>query len=71
MNIDPNIWGPHLWKSLHYITLGYPDNPDELTKNNTKNLFMSLKYVLPCAKCRFNYSQHLEKYPLNDLSLAS
>jgi len=71
MNINPQLWGPGMWKSLHYITLGYPDNPNSETKNNMKNLFISLQYVLPCEKCRYNFGNHLNKYPLDDNVLSS
>ena len=31
--ITPDIWGPHGWKFLHYISFGYPENPTINIKN--------------------------------------
>lgn len=71
MNIDPKYWGPNTWRFMHYITVAYPDNPDQNIKNNTYNFFYSLKYLLPCEKCRHNYGIHLIKYPLTNDILSS
>ena len=71
MNIDPNIWGPGAWKFMYNITLAYPDNPNPNTKSQTYNFFTSLSAVLPCETCRYNFSQHIQKYPLNNDILSS
>jgi hypothetical protein len=70
-NIDPSIWGPSLWKSLHYITIAYPDNPTNIDKQNMKLFFGSIGQILPCEKCRLNFSRHLVIYPLTDEVLSS
>jgi len=66
-NISPSLWGCHMWKSLHYITLSYPDNPDETTKKLYEDFFINIiwKY-LPCEKCRYNYQNHIKELPLTD-----
>jgi len=71
-NINPELWGKHAWPFLHYITLSYPDNPDEDTKKLFKDLFKETiwKY-LPCESCRINYQRHLKELPLTDEILAS
>lgn len=71
MNIKPNVWGPPGWKFLHYVTLGYPNNPTNVDKINIKNFFINVGKILPCLKCRHNFEQHLIKYPLNDDVLSS
>jgi hypothetical protein len=66
-NISPNLWGPNMWKSLHYITLSYPENPNEDTKNLFKDFFINIIWnYLPCEKCRYNYKKHLNELPLTD-----
>ena len=65
-NINPEIWGMYGWKFMHYITFSYSNNPTIKDKEIMKNFFMSIKYVLPCEKCRINFNKHLEEYPLND-----
>lgn len=67
----PKIWGPYGWNFLHLVTIAYPENPTEDDKMKYYNYFYCLQYVLPCAKCQYNMSQHLKKYPLNDEVLSS
>lgn len=64
-----SVWGPSLWHSLHCISVNYPVNPTTEDKKNYKNFIMSLRYVLPCGKCRENLKENLKKHPLsaNDL----
>ena len=53
-----NIWGPPAWIFLHTITFNYPNNPSEQDKQNYYNFFDSLKYVLPCDKCKKHYKEN-------------
>ena len=64
--ITPDDWGPHGWKFLHYITLGYPNNPTIDEKNKYKNFFISLQHVLPCSVCSKHYGENIEKYSLHE-----
>ena len=65
-SIKPNIWGPHGWKFMHYVSLGYPVNPTESEKQNYKIFYTSLQHILPCDKCAQNYSHNLQKYPIDN-----
>jgi hypothetical protein len=65
-NFDPTIWGPKAWFFLETITMAYPMNPSEEEKKNTKLFFYTLQFVIPCEKCRKNYNEHLDIYPLSD-----
>lgn len=58
-NINPEIWGPSLWKFLHYLTLSYPENPTEEEQNRMFDFLTSLQEILPCQKCRNNFEKHL------------
>lgn len=69
-NINPEIWGSHGWKFMHYITLSYPNNPTDSDKINMVEFFSSVGKVLPCMSCRLNYIKHNNKYPLNDKALS-
>jgi len=64
--IKPTIWGPQGWKFMHYVSLGYPNNPSEEDKRNYKTFYTSLQHILPCAKCANNYSHNLTKYPIDN-----
>ena len=55
------IWGPVMWESIHCVAFGYPIEPTEEQKNNYKNFFKSLCYVLPCCECREHYTEHIHE----------
>jgi hypothetical protein len=65
----PDIWGPHGWKFIHYITLGYPNNPTEEQKKNYYDFFIALSKVIPCSVCANHFKQHLEITPLDNEAL--
>ena len=67
----PEVWGPHGWKFIHYITLGYPYNPTNEIKNRYLNFFNSLKLVIPCSICGANFIKHMQEYPLTDKILSN
>lgn len=71
INLGPNVWGPYGWKFLHFITIGYPENPSNQDKLNYKNFFQSLGNVIPCPTCAQHYKQHLNMYPLTDNILSN
>jgi hypothetical protein len=71
INISPNLWGPHLWKFMHYLTLSYPDNPDIQDVNKYHTFFSMIGEYLPCEKCRIHYKGHLQEYPLTQKILSS
>lgn len=67
----PEIWGKCAWNLIHLVTLDYPENPSDIDKQNYYDFFYSLRYILPCAKCRNNLSNHLKKYPLTNEILSN
>jgi hypothetical protein len=64
--MNQNIWGPHLWFSLHTISFVYPLKPNKMDKENYKNFFLSLENVIPCAICKKNYKRHLKEHPIDN-----
>ena len=68
--ITPQEWGPHGWKFIHYVSLGYPENPTEEDKHKYKMFFISLKDVLPCSLCRNHYEENYATMPLTDVILS-
>jgi hypothetical protein len=62
----PETWGPHGWKFIHYVTLGYPEKPNNAQKERYKAFFLLLKDVLPCALCADHYAQNLKKMMITD-----
>ena len=64
--MNPSVWGPSLWFSLHTITLNYPKNPTYEDKKAYNNFFINLQDVLPCDYCIKHYKEHLKKFPLSE-----
>jgi hypothetical protein len=64
--MNQNIWGPHLWFSLHSISFNYPLKPSIEDKNNYKNFFLNLQEAIPCSVCKKNYKRHLNEHPIQD-----
>ena len=62
--MDPEIFGPVLWKSIHIIALGYPENPSELDKTMYLTYFRDLWKIIPCFKCSMNYKRHWDELPI-------
>jgi len=60
-----DIWGPNVWRSIHFIALGYPKKPTFEDKENYKNFFNSLGPVLPCSKCSLNFKRHMDEIPID------
>jgi hypothetical protein len=70
--MDPNIWGKHMWASIHFIALGYPDKPSESEKNNYKSFFENIYKVLPCNTCSNHLKTTLQtQLPLSVKSLSN
>jgi len=56
------VWGPSMWLAMHMITLNF--NESKTCKRKTKMFFKSLTGVLPCKKCRENYTKIISTGPL-------
>jgi hypothetical protein len=65
------VWGPCMWHVLHTMSFNYPVNPTKNDKIHYRNYIISLKYVLPCGKCRTNLSKNFKKLPLQPKDLQS
>ena len=66
MILDSTVWGPHGWKFIHMVALGYPLHPTDDQQKNYKKFFLSIANILPCIICSNHYSENLIKYPLTD-----
>jgi hypothetical protein len=64
--MNQNIWGSHLWFSLHTISLNYPLKPNKIDKRDYKNFFINLQEVIPCSVCKTNYKRHLNEHPIDN-----
>ena len=64
--IGPDKFGPSLWQGLHYITLGYPNNPTNEQKEKYKTFFTVLQDTIPCSICANHYAENIKILPLTD-----
>ena len=64
--MNQNIWGSHLWFSLHTISFNYPTKPTNDDKEKYKLFFETLQYVIPCNICKKNYIRHLQEHPITN-----
>lgn len=56
-NVKSKVWGPHAWKFIHAVTLGYPEVPTPRTKQKYADFFNAMADVLPCRACRTHFSR--------------
>lgn len=58
------VWGPSQWHFMHTMSFNYPVEPTASDKRHYMAYIYSLRYVLPCGKCRANLHKNLKKLPL-------
>ena len=61
MSTGPDTWGPHGWKFIHFIALGYPNNPTPEDKQKYKNFFHLFGDMIPCSICANHYKKNFQK----------
>lgn len=66
-NINPKIWGPYIWKTIHFVAHGYPEKPNYEDKKAYHDFYESIFKVLPCDKCSISsqdlfYKSHIYNY---------
>lgn len=55
--MDPQKWGAGGWHMLHRLAYKVNDIQE------AKQFYMSFEHILPCSKCRKNYTQHILNVP--------
>jgi hypothetical protein len=63
--VEPDVWGPPLWRAIHYVALGYPENPSPADAASYRRFFGELGTVIPCSTCAVNYTRHIEELPID------
>ena len=69
--IMTSIWGPPTWHMLHCMSFNYPIQPTDADKTHYREFVESLRYVLPCGKCRKNLVKNFAKLPLDASAMVS
>jgi hypothetical protein len=58
---NSKLWGPGLWRFMHYIALNYPISPTKEQIESYKAFFQSLCNILPCNVCRKEFCNLVTK----------
>ena len=53
-NIEPSIWGPYYWNTLHFMAAAYDEKPNHSVRSAMKTFIQSLPLFLPCKECQDN-----------------
>lgn len=59
------IWGPLGWMTLHSISVGYPEFPSELDKQQLNVFMEAFSQSITCPSCRDHFSSMFSKYKTN------
>lgn len=55
-NVDPSVWGPHVWATIHTLALK-ADADNEIEAYN--EFLNSLLFLLPCDACRLDFTKYV------------
>ena len=69
--MEPVVWGNPMWKSIHYIALGYPDNATQIDKTAYYSYFTNLYKVIPCQSCADHLRLLVVQNPITTEALKS
>ena len=64
MGIEPTLFGPHMWKTLHFVALGAPDVFDEKQKVVYKAFYSHIPSIIPCASCGEHFIETMNAIPI-------
>ena len=64
MILQPTVWGPHYWFTLHTIALSYPRKPNDITKKKYYDFIQNFPLFIPIEDIGNTFSKLLDKYPV-------
>ena len=59
-SVNPSVWGPAFWFSLHNGALRYPIQAAPLWKERMKHFILGIPVMVPCEKCSEHATAYLE-----------
>jgi hypothetical protein len=62
--LNPKVWGPHYWFTLHTIALTYPEKPNETVKKEYYDFIQNLPLFIPIENMGNFFSNLLDTYPV-------
>jgi hypothetical protein len=58
--MDPKVWGPSFWFTLHNGAARYPIAAAPVAKDRMKGYIIGIPGMLPCAVCQTHATNHIE-----------
>ena len=62
--LNPRVWGPHYWFTLHTIARSYPQYPNDVTRKKYYALIQNLPLFIPVPDIGNQFAELLDKYPV-------
>jgi hypothetical protein len=64
LSLNPDVWGPHFWFTLHTIAFTYPQTPNDVTKKKYYEFIQNLPLFIPDEEMGNDFAAYLDKYPV-------
>ena len=62
--MNPEVWGPHFWFTLHTMSMTYPIHPNSVTKKKYYEFITNLPIFIPNADIGNHFAKLLDEYPV-------
>lgn len=62
--LNPAVWGPHYWHTLHTIAFQYPHFPNAATKRKFYDFVKSIPLFIPVKSMANDFNEMLDLYPV-------
>lgn len=62
--LDPTVWGPHMWFFLHTIAMTYPLRPNAVTKKKYYDFIQNIPFFIPIEHMAGEFTKLLDEFPV-------
>lgn len=59
-SVDPRVWGPAFWFTLHNSSARYPVNASPVCRKAMKDFILGMPIMIPCEECADHATAHIE-----------
>ena len=66
MGIEPTLFGPSFWATMHYVALGAPVSLDSVQKTSYKTFYNLIPFIIPCGSCGTHFTEVLNTNPIDN-----
>ena len=71
MGIEPTLFGPSFWGTMHYVALGAPNVLDTTHQKNYATFYNLIPYIIPCGSCGTHFAEVLNANPITNYLTSS